>query len=115
MHPNPTPMNLADMFGKLQQMQENMKTAQQSLDGITVEADAGGGMVRVTASASKRVLKIVIDPAILNDREMVEDLTTAAVNKALEKAEEAGRAELQKATAGMLPNLPGVDLSKFGL
>lgn len=108
-------LNLGDMFGKLQQMQEGMQKVRQTLDTITVEAEAGGGMVRVTANANKRILKIKVDKDILNDAEMMEDLITAAVNKALDKAEETGRAELQKLTAGMLPNIPGLDLSKLGL
>jgi DNA-binding YbaB/EbfC family protein len=108
-------LNLADMFGKLQQMQESMQKVRQSLDTITVEAEAGGGMVRVTANANKRIIKIKVDKEVMNDAEMMEDLVTAAVNKALDKAEEAGRAELQKITSGMLPNIPGMDLSKLGL
>lgn len=107
-------LNMADMFGKLQQMQDNMKKVRESLDSITVEAEAGGGMVRVTANANKRIIKIKVDKDVATDLEMLEDLVTAAVNKALDKAEEAGRQELQKVTAGMLPNIPGMDLSKLG-
>lgn len=108
-------MNLADMFGKIQQMQENMQKVRESLDSIVVEGEAGGGMVRVSANANKRVLSITIDKSIAGDTEMIEDLVVAAVNKALEKAEEQGRQALGKATQGMLPNLPGLDLSKLGL
>lgn len=108
-------MNLADMFGKIQQMQENMQKVRDNLDNILVEGEAGGGMVRVSANANKRILKITIDKSILGDAEMMEDLVVAAVNKALEKAEVQGREALGQATQGMLPNIPGLDLSKLGL
>lgn len=109
-------LNMADMFGRLQKMQDDMKQLRDSLNDITVEAEAGGGMVRVTANANKRILQIQIDWAALgDDREMLEDLTAAAVNKALDKAEERSREEMGKLTNGMLPNIPGMDLSRFGL
>ena len=108
-------MNLADMFGKLNEMKQNMENVRASLDQIHVEAESGGGMVKVVANANKQVLKLSIDPSVTTDREMMEDLIVAAINKALEKAEEKGREELSKAASGMLPNLPGLDLSQLGL
>ncbi|MDX2062964.1 MAG: YbaB/EbfC family nucleoid-associated protein [Bacteroidia bacterium] len=108
-------MNLADMFGKLNEMKQNMENVRASLDQIHVEAESGGGMVKVVANANKQVLKLSIDPSVATDREMMEDLIVAAINKALEKAEEKGREELSKAASGMLPNLPGLDLSQLGL
>ncbi|MDX2286679.1 MAG: YbaB/EbfC family nucleoid-associated protein [Bacteroidia bacterium] len=109
--------NFGDLLGKFQEMQARMKAVRERLDGLTVESEAGGGMVRVTANGNRRVLKIQIDPDIIdkNDPEIMADLITAAVNKALDKAEEMGRSELEGATKGMLPNLPGLDLSKFGI
>lgn len=108
-------MNLADMFGKLNDMKANMEKVRENLNDIHVSADAGGGMVKVTANANKRVLKITIEPDALTDREMMEDLITAAVNKALDLAEEKGREELSKATASFMPNIPGLDLGSLGL
>ncbi|RMG16981.1 MAG: YbaB/EbfC family nucleoid-associated protein [Bacteroidetes bacterium] len=109
--------NFSDMMGKIKEMQDRLKEVRDQLDNIVVESEAGGGMVRVKATANRKVLKISIDPDIIDkeDPEMMEDLITAAVNKALEKAEERGREELQGATKGMMPNIPGLDLSKFGM
>lgn len=103
------------MMGKFQEMQNRLKEIREGLDDIMVESEAGGGMVRVTANANRRIIKIDIDPDIIdkNDPEIMQDLITAAVNKALEKADERGRQELEGATKGMLPNIPGLDLSKF--
>lgn len=110
-----------DMFGKMQEMQEkmqeNLKKAKESLDLIKVETQTGGGMVKVTANANKKILKIQISEDLMaaNDPEMMEDLICAAVNRAIEEAELKGKEELAKATSGILPNIPGIDLSKFGL
>ncbi len=109
--------NITDMMGKVKEMQDRLKVVRGQLDGIVVESEAGGGMVRVKANANRKVLKISIDPDIIDkeDPEIMEDLIAAAVNKALEKAEERGREELQEATRGIMPNIPGLDLSKFGM
>lgn len=112
---DPNNFNPADMFGKIQEMQEQMQKVRDSLDQVTVEAEAGGGMVKVTATANKRVTKVHIEPEVYDDKEMLEDLLIAATNKALEMAEEKGSEELKKATQSMLPNIPGLDLSQMGL
>lgn len=108
-------MNLADMFGQLSEMKKNMENVKASLDDIHVIGEAGGGMVKVTANANKRVLKLAIDPQVMNDHEMMEDLIVAATNKALEEAEKRGAEELSKVAGTMLPNLPGLDLGELGL
>jgi DNA-binding YbaB/EbfC family protein len=106
-------MNLESLFGKIQEVQDSMSKVRDQLNDITVEADAGGGMVKVLANANKRVLKITLDPEALIDREMLEDLLCAAINKALERAEEEGRQHLQKSTLSILPNIPGLDPNMF--
>jgi len=108
--------NFKDMMGRIQEMQDRLKEVREQLDSVIVESEAGGGMVRVKANANRKILKITLDPDIIDkeDPEMMSDLITAAVNKALEMAEEKGREELQNATKGVLPNIPGLDLSKLG-
>ncbi|WNJ19341.1 YbaB/EbfC family nucleoid-associated protein [Pontibacter sp. G13] len=109
--------NLSDMMGKFQEMQSRLNEAKENLDNIIVESEAGGGMVRVKANASRKILKIEVDPDIIdkNDPEIMTDLITAAVNKALTQAEARGQEELQGATKGLMPNIPGLDLGKFGI
>lgn len=108
--------NLGDMMGKFQEMQSRLKEVRESLDDIIVEAESGGGMVRVKANGNRRILKIEVDPDIMDkdDPEVMVDLITAAVNKALDQAEVRSREELEGATKGMMPNIPGLDLGKFG-
>lgn len=107
--------NLSDMMGKFQEMQDRLKEVRESMDDIVVEAEAGGGMVRVKANANRKIIKIEVDPDIIDkdDPEIMVDLITAAVNKALDKAEVKGREELEGATKGMIPNIPGLDLGRF--
>lgn len=111
--------NMADMFGKFADMQKKMKEAQDRLSEITVEAEAGGGMVKVKANGNREVISIDVDKDAIDpeEKEMLEDLVVAGVNKALEKAEEAGKQKMQELYKDMLPGggLPGMDLSKFGL
>src|SRR5690625_5640748 len=83
--------NMADMFGKISDMQAKMEEAQERLAEVIVEADAGGGMVKVRANGKRQILSIELDKDIVDpdDKEIVEDLVVAGVNRALEKAEEA--------------------------
>ena len=94
--------NFNDMMKQLQQAGAKMQDVQKQLEKITAEGDAGGGMVKATVSAKQKVLSVTIDPEILDDIEMVQDLVVAAVNSALEKAAEKAREELSRAAGGML-------------
>ncbi|MFU8811612.1 MAG: YbaB/EbfC family nucleoid-associated protein [Balneolaceae bacterium] len=110
--------NMADMFGKFQDMQSKMQEIQNELADVIVEAEAGGGMVKVTANAKREIISIEVDRDVIDpeDAEILEDLIVAGVNKALEKAEAAAKEKMQDAYKGMLPGgLGGMDLSKFGL
>ena len=111
--------NMADMFGKLNDMQAKVKEAQEKLGEVTVEADAGGGMVKVKANGKRELISIDIDKDVIDpeDKEMLEDLVVAGVNKALDKAEAAAKEKMQDAYKGMMPGgMPGgMDLGKLGL
>jgi len=106
---------MADMFGKIADMQRQMSEVQESLGSKTVSAEAGGGMVKVTANGLQRItaIKIERDAVDPDDLELLEDLIIAGVNKALEDAAAMARQEMGKVAGGMLP--PGMDLSQFGL
>lgn len=107
--------NMADMFGRIMDMQRKMSEMQENLAKKTVTAEAGGGMVKVTASGAQRITAIQIEPDAVDpeDKELLEDLIIAGVNKALDEAAEMARKEMSGAAGGMLP--PGFDLSQFGL
>ena len=104
--------NMAGMMKQVQKMQEKMARVQEELENKTVTGESGGGMVKVTANGKQHLIKIQIDKEVVNpaDVEMLEDLVLAAANKALEEAGKMAQDEMAKATSGMLPNIPGLNL-----
>lgn len=107
--------NMSGMMKQVQKMQEAMARVQEELEARTVTAEAGGGMVKVTVNGKQRILKIQIEREVVNpdDVEMLEDLVTAASNKALEDAGKMAQEEMSRATSGMLPNIPGLSIPGF--
>jgi DNA-binding YbaB/EbfC family protein len=89
-----------------QQMQGRLEKIQGELEGMTVTATAGGGMVTVEADGKGQINKVRIDPSVVNasDVEMLEDLVLVAVRDAQQKAAELAKQEMSKLTGGM--NLP---------
>ena len=101
--------NIAQLMQQAQKMQENMQRAQEELASLEVTGNAGGGMVSVTLSGSKECRKVRIDPSVLSDPEMTEDLIAAAFNDASNKVDAESQAKMGAASAGMqLP--PGMKL-----
>ncbi len=94
-----------------QNAQNELQKAQDSLDKIEVEGAAGGGMVKVRATAKGRILGVDIDASLLSPSEktMVEDLVAAAINDARAKADAAAASEMQKMSS-TLPLPPGFKL-----
>ena len=101
--------NLGDMakiMKQAQEMQSKMADAKARLDEITVNGEAGAGMVKVTLTAKGAVKAIEIDPGLFvaDDKEVVEDLIVAAIQDGQAKAADAAQAEMGKITEGL--NLP---------
>jgi DNA-binding YbaB/EbfC family protein len=94
-----------------QNAQAELQKAQDSLDTIEVEGAAGGGLVKIRATAKGRILSVEVDESLLSPSEktMVEDLIAAAINDAKAKADTAAAAEMQKMTS-TLPLPPGFKL-----
>ncbi len=102
-------MGIGDIMKQAQKMQEKMQKIQDELADLQVEASSGGGMVTVVANGKQEILEVRIDKQVVDpeDVEMLEDLVVAAVNQAMEKAQELANNEMGKAAGGMLGNLPG--------
>ena len=101
--------NIAQLMQQAQRMQENLQRAQEEIAKIEMEGQAGGGMVTVTLTGRKECRKVRIDPSVLSDPEMAEDLIAAAFNDASNKIDAESQARMAGATAGMqLP--PGMKL-----
>ena len=103
--------DMAKVMKQAQEMQSKMAEAQERLDEITVEGEAGAGMVTATVSAKGDLRGLSIDPSLFqpDDREVVEDLIVAAVKGGQAKAAARAQEEMGKVTEGMgLP--PGMKL-----
>ena len=99
------------MMEQMQQMQAQMQQAQEDLKDETVEATAGGGMVKVTATGAGEIKEIVIDPKAIDpdDPEMLADMVTAAVNEALRSSQSLVESKLGPALGGLHGlGLPGL-------
>jgi DNA-binding YbaB/EbfC family protein len=99
--------DLSALLEKAREAQEKLQTVQRDLASRTVEGSAGGGMVTAVVSGALRVLEIRIESALFGsgDREMLQDLTAAAVNAALTNAQRMIQEEMQRASSGL--GLPG--------
>ena len=108
-------LDMMKMMGKVKELQSKMKEAQESLQQVTAEGEAGAGLVRATVNGNKMLVSIDIDPSLLNDndKEMAQDLTVAAVNKAIEAVDVLAKEHIKKNTSGMIPNIPGFDISNL--
>ena len=104
-----------DQLKRIMEMAQNVQTelqrAQDNLDTIVVDGAAGGGLVKVKASAKGRIVSVDIDESLLkpSEKQMLEDLVAAAFNDARAKADAASSAEMGKMTSG-LPLPPGFKL-----
>ena len=101
---------LAGLMKQAQQMQDNMRKAQEELALTEVEGQAGAGLVKVTMTCRHDVKRVAIDPSLLGeDRDMLEDLVAAAVNDAVRRVETTTQEKMAGLTAG-LPMPPGFKL-----
>lgn len=95
-------------------IQKQMNEAQVKLDSVEVEGSSGGGLVKIRATAKGRILGVAIDDSlmVMSEKQILEDLVTAAFNDARDKADRAANAEMQQMQAGLgLPpgfKLPGM-------
>ena len=101
--------NIAQLMQQAQKMQADLQRAQEELAALDVVGHAGGALVAVTLDGRKQCRKVRIDPAALEDAEMLEDLLVAAFNDAAAKADAEARQRMGAATAG-LPLPPGMAL-----
>lgn len=100
---------IGNMMKQVQLMQQNMQKAQEQLAELEVEGVSGAGLVKVTMTCRNDVRRVQIDPAAMDDREMLEDLVAAALNDAVRKAETTTQEKMGAVTQGM-PLPPGMKL-----
>lgn len=100
---------IGNMMKQVQLMQQNMQKAQEQLAEIEVEGVSGAGLVKVTMTCRNDVRRVQIDPAAMDDKEMLEDLIAAAMNDAVRKAETTTQEKMGAVTQGM-PLPPGMKM-----
>ena len=96
--------NIAGLMQQAQKMQQEMQKAQEELSNMVVTGEAAGGLVKVTMTGKHAVTKVEIDPSLLDDQEMLEDIVTAAVNDAVNRVASTTQDRMSGMTAGL--NLP---------
>ncbi|MEI7748424.1 MAG: YbaB/EbfC family nucleoid-associated protein [Chlorobiaceae bacterium] len=94
--------NLGDMMKQIQQAGEKMQDVQKQLEKIVAFGESGGGMVKVSVSGKQKLLSLTIDPDIMDDLEMLQDLVLAAANNALDESARLAQEEISKVTGGMI-------------
>lgn len=107
--------DIMNIMSKVKEAQAKIKEKQEQLVYLTTEAESGAGMVKVKVNGHRRVVDIAIDDSLVtpDDKEMLKDLIVAATNKALEDIDQMVKVEMKKATEGMMPNIPGMDLGNM--
>ena len=93
---------IGQLMKQAQQMQANMKKAQEEMASLTVTGESGGGMVKVTMTCQHRLQALEIDDSLIgDDKEMLEDLIMAAFNDAVTKVEKTVQEKFSGLTSGM--------------
>jgi nucleoid-associated protein EbfC len=102
--------NIGNIMKQAKKMQEKMGRLQQELEARTIEAQSGGGMVRVLVNGKYEVVSLKIEKDVVNpeDIEMLQDLIVAAVNEGIRKSQEMAQSEMAKITGGL--SIPGMGM-----
>ena len=101
--------NIAGLMQQAQKMQQEMQKAQEELASLEVTGEAGGGLVKVTMTGKHAVRRVEIDSSLLDDKEMLEDIVTAAINDAVNRIASSTQDRMSDMTAG-IPLPPGMKL-----
>ena len=101
-------MNMQQMMKQARKMQEQLAAAQEKLKDVEVSASTGGGMVKVVATGELKSIEISPDACDPEDVELLQDMVLAAVNEALNSAQEAASSQMSAATGLGGMNIPGL-------
>ena len=107
--------DMMKMMGKMKEVQARMKESQDKLGTLYATGESGAGLVKAKVNGKKQLITLDVDSSLLKaeDKTILQDLIVAAVNKASEEADVLAKEEMRKSTEGLLPNIPGLDLSNL--
>lgn len=100
--------DFTQMFGQMKAAQAKIQEVQQKIAQLQATGEAGAGLVKATVTGNKQILKIDIDPTIIQSHEqkMLQDLIAAAVNLAIQAVGDKAKEVIKQSTAGMLGDIP---------
>lgn len=104
--------DIMGMMGKLKETQQKIEDTKKRLDTVLIDEQSNDGLLKVTLTANRKIKSIVVDDALLEDKEQLEDYLVLVINKAIEKATNVNEAELGAVAKDGMPNIPGMDLFK---
>lgn len=102
-------MDLMGMMGKLRDTQLKIEETKKRLDTVFIDEQSGDGLLKVTFTANTKLKSLSIDDSLLEDKEQLEDYLILVINKAIEKAENVNKSELDAVTKMDLPSIPGME------
>lgn len=107
--------DMMNMLGKVKDVQAKMKKVKEGLVNLQATGESGAGLVKATVNGDRQVLKLDIDASLLKaeEKEMLQDLTVAAINIAMKEIDKKIGDEMKKSTEGIMPNIPGLDLGNL--
>ncbi|MEM7087682.1 MAG: YbaB/EbfC family nucleoid-associated protein [Bacteroidota bacterium] len=101
--------DLMGMMGKLKETQEKVAATKKRLDTVLIDEKSSDDLLKITLTANRTIKEVVIDDALLQDKEQLEDYLILTLNKAIEKATQVNEAELGAVAKEGMPNIPGMD------
>jgi DNA-binding YbaB/EbfC family protein len=104
--------DLMGMMGKLKETQQKIEETKKRLDSVLIDEQSNDGLLKVTLTANRLIKSIEVAPALLDDKEQLEDYLVLVMNKAIAKASNVNETELAAVTKDGMPNIPGMDLFK---
>jgi|SRR5690606_8456510 len=104
--------DLMGMMGKLKETQQKVEETKKRLDTVTLSEKSPDDLIQVTITANRALKSIALDPALLQDKDQLEDYLVLYINKAIEQATKINEAELAAVAKEGMPNIPGMDMFK---
>ena len=97
------------MMGKLKEAQQKVEETKKRLDNVLIDEQSNDGLLKITITANRTIKAIVIDDALLEDKDQLEDYLLVVMNKAITKASDINQAELDAVSKVDMPMIPGME------
>ncbi len=101
--------DLMGMMGKLKEAQQKVEETKKRLDNVLIDEQSNDGLLKITITANRTIKAIVIDDALLEDKDQLEDYLLVVMNKAITKASDINQAELDAVSKVDMPMIPGME------